>query len=455
MSRRPESHGAVSSLTTAAARNLATTTKSVPFMAGRTPRWLLRVLPWKPVSGGFYRVNRRLSYPVGEGRVALVGPVDGLGVFPPSLTEIPGLRGFGDPDVLTEVAQRFRRHDVASGTVIAEAGSPQTRLVVLAHGKAHKLGRGRYGDATLVGVAADGDHFGGQVLTGAAGTWPFTLKATTPCTLLELYPATVAETLSTVRERLAERPDRPRPPLTKHGEVSLDLAAGHDGEPVLPGTFVDYELSPREYELGVAQTVLRVHTRVSDLFNDPMDQLEQQLRLTVEALRERQEHEIVNNPDFGLLNNVDNRQRLYTRTGPPTPDDMDALLSRRRRTGYFLAHPRTIAAFGRECNRRGVHAPATRVEEQIAPTWRGVPILPCDKIPANADGSGSIIAMRVGEDHGGVVGLCAADLADEYAPGIAVRFTGVDTKGVASYLVTAYHSVASLLPDAFGVLETV
>jgi hypothetical protein len=34
------------SLSTAAARNLATTTKSVPQMQEITSRWLLKVLPW-------------------------------------------------------------------------------------------------------------------------------------------------------------------------------------------------------------------------------------------------------------------------------------------------------------------------------------------------------------------------------------------------------------------------
>jgi len=49
------------SLGTAAARNLATTTKSVPQMQSITPRWLLRMLPWVEVAAGTYRVNRRLT----------------------------------------------------------------------------------------------------------------------------------------------------------------------------------------------------------------------------------------------------------------------------------------------------------------------------------------------------------------------------------------------------------
>ncbi len=56
-----ESAGDRLSLSTAAARNLATTTKSVPQMQGITSRWLLRLLPWVEASGGTYRVNRRLS----------------------------------------------------------------------------------------------------------------------------------------------------------------------------------------------------------------------------------------------------------------------------------------------------------------------------------------------------------------------------------------------------------
>lgn len=99
----------------------------------------------------------------------------------------------------------------------------------------------------------------------------------------------------------------------------------------------------------MAQTVLRVHTRVADLYNQPMNQTHQQLRLTVRELRERQEHELVNNPEFGLLHNADFDQRIQTHCGPPTPDDLDDLLSMRRGTQYLFAHPKAIAAFGEGC----------------------------------------------------------------------------------------------------------
>src|SRR6266536_4403362 len=89
------------SLSTAAARNLATTTKSVPQMQGISTRWLLRILPWVQASGGTYRVNRRLSYTVGDGRVSFTGTGDDIRVIPQELCELPLLRDFDDEAVLS------------------------------------------------------------------------------------------------------------------------------------------------------------------------------------------------------------------------------------------------------------------------------------------------------------------------------------------------------------------
>jgi hypothetical protein len=234
------------------------------------------------------------------------------------------------------------------------------------------------------------------------------------------------------------------------------MSSGHHGEATLPGTFVDYELTPREYELSVAQTILRVHSRVSDLYNQPMSQLDQQLRLTVEALRERQEHELVNNREFGLLHNADFSQRIHTRSGPPTPDDLDDLLSTVwKDPAFFLAHPQAIAAFGRECSKRGLYPEASEVNGHRVPAWRGVPIFPCSKIPITGTRTTSIMLMRCGQENQGVVGLHQTGIPDEYQPGLSVRFMNIDEKAVISYLVSAYYSAAVLVPDALGILEDV
>lgn len=88
------------SLSTAAARNLATTTKSAPQMQEITSRWLLKLLPWVQTKGGVYRVNRRLSYTVGDGRVSFTNTGSTVQVIPQELTELPLFRGFEDIEVL-------------------------------------------------------------------------------------------------------------------------------------------------------------------------------------------------------------------------------------------------------------------------------------------------------------------------------------------------------------------
>ncbi|MFI6051408.1 family 2B encapsulin nanocompartment shell protein [Streptomyces violascens] len=446
------------SLGVAAARNLATTTKTVPQMQGVSSRWLLRMLPWVEVKGGAYRVNRRLVYEVGDGQVTFVQEGTTVRVVPAELGELPLLRGFDDDEALRALADRCRQQQYGPGQVIAERGGAVDHVYLIVHGKVEKAGTGPYGEETRRGVLSDGGFFGGQAVAEEPGEWEFTARAMTACTVLALPRAAYEEVAGRneqLRDHVRRRQDEKARPQNKKGEANIALASGHTGEPVLPGTFVDYELAPREYELSVAQTILRVHSRVADLYNDPMDQVEQQLRLTIEALRERQESELVNNPEFGLLHNADHSQRISTHSGPPTPDDMDELLSMRRGTKAFFAHPRAISAFARECNKRGLSFDSAEVGGHAVPSWRGVPILPCGKIPVSDEGTSAILAMRLGEAEEGVVGLRQTGIPDEYEPGLNVRFMGINDQALISYMVSTYYSAAVLVPDALGVLENV
>ncbi|WP_245966793.1 family 2B encapsulin nanocompartment shell protein [Sphaerisporangium album] len=448
-------------LATAAARNLATTTKSQPQMQNISSRWLLRMLPWIHTSGGTYRVNRRLSYAIGDGRLSFTSQGTDIRVIPPELRELPLLRHFDDDSTLEALANRFTQTHHDTGDIITQTGQPADRLILIAHGKVNKIGTGPYGDNTILTVLADGDYYGDHTLTTTTPTptWDHTIQAVTPTTTLTLTRQAFNELLAqsqTLRTHLQTQQETPKPPQNKHGEALIEITSGHHGEPHLPGTFVDYETTPREYELSVAQTILRIHTRVADLYNQPMNQTHQQLRLTIEALRERQEHELINNPEFGLLNNADLKQRIHTRTGPPTPDDLDDLLAHVwKEPAFFLAHPLTIAAFGREASRRGVYPQSTDLHGHAIPSWRGVPLLPCNKIPITDSRTSKILLMRTGEHNQGVIGLHQTEIPDEYEPGLSVRFMGINEQAIISYLVSTYYSAAVLVPDALGILENV
>jgi len=240
---------------------------------------------------------------------------------------------------------------------------------------------------------------------------------------------------------------------TRPGTRTIECSP--DEEVDLPEIYVDYEEKPREYTLNAVTTVLDVQTRISDLYRSPHDQIREQLRLMIEKVKERQENELVNNTEYGLLNNVVPEMKVKTRKGGPTPDDLDELIAKVwKEPGFFLAHPRAIAAFGRECTRRGVPPPTATMFGSPFLTWRGIPLVPCDKLAIKAEKT-NILLLRTGEKKQGVVGLFQPGLPGEVSPSLSVRFMGINHKAIASYLISLYCSIAVLTEDAIGVLENV
>lgn len=69
-------------------------------------------------------------------------------------------------------------------------------------------------------------------------------------------------------------------------QVAINAEETAGTEEPLPETYVDYETNPREYTLRTISTLLDIHTRVSDLYSSPHDQISQQLRLTIETIKE-------------------------------------------------------------------------------------------------------------------------------------------------------------------------
>jgi len=240
---------------------------------------------------------------------------------------------------------------------------------------------------------------------------------------------------------------------TRPGTRTIECSP--DEEVDLPEIYVDYEEKPREYTLSAVTTVLDVQTRISDLYRSPHDQIREQLRLMIEKVKERQENELVNNGEYGLINNVVEEMKVKTRKGAPTPDDLDELLARVwKEPGFFLAHPRAIAAFGRECTYRGVPPPTVNMFGSQFVTWRGVPLVPSDKLAVKGEKT-TILAIRTGEKKQGVIGLFQPGLPGEVSPSLSVRFMGINHKAIASYLISLYCSVAVLTHDAIGALENV
>ena len=252
----------------------------------------------------------------------------------------------------------------------------------------------------------------------------------------------------------------------KEGETPLDvLCSVEKKSDVIPQGYVEYEEEPREQQLASISTIINVDTSVADVYSSPYDQVKEQLDLAIESLRERQESQLINNDDYGLLKNIADSQRIQpiNENGAPTPHDLDELITKVwKDPSFFLAHPRAIAAFERECTRRGVPPVTVNIAGGTFITWRGIPIIPTDKLlvdglknPKSKSGKTNILLIRTGEAKRGVIGLFQRNLKNEQARGLSVRFRGIDDKGAASYLLSLYCSAAILADDAIAVLEDV
>jgi len=455
------------SVTTSVARNLANTTKTSPKMMSITPRYLLGLLPWVHVEGGTYRVNRTKVELARAQRIDIELRPGAQPLSAESLRNIPLFSQLG-PELRGRMAARFQQEEVSLGNNLVVEGEDRARFFIIASGQVEVLSQGAHGTDLRLALLTEGQFFGEADLVSDHPS-DVTIRTITPCTFLSLSRRDLEQILAewpTGAEEFRQVVQDHRELLStvnRYGERNIDLVSGFAENVEIPETFVDYSANPREYSLSSVQTVVRVHTRVSDLYNGPYNQLEEQMRLTIEGIKERQEWELINSPRFGLLHSADASMRVSTRYGAPTPDDLDELLALVwKKPAFFLAHPRAIAAFERECTWRGVPPVTTLLHGTPVINWRGVPIVPCDKLEVkgrsttnNLQGTTRILLVRVGEADQGVVGLHQTGIPGEIMPSLSARLMGVDSLGVASYLLTSYFSCAVLTDDALGVLENV
>ena len=455
------------SVTTAVAKNLATTTKTSLKMMSITPRWLLSLLPWVQVDGGTYRVNRtkvelsraeRIEIELSEGAPTFSAE---------SLRSVPVFARLPDT-LISLMAAGFKTEQVSLGNKLVVEGAEENKFFIIAQGQVEVLSKGAHGSDLRLALLTEGEYFG-EIELVTNRTSDVTVRTLTPCVLLTLSRKDLEKILKktpSLNEEFKKVTDEHLELLTtvnKYGERNIDLVSGFAENIEITETFVDYSATPREYALSSVQTVVRVHTRVSNLFNGPYNQLEEQLRLTIEGIKERQEWELINSTKFGLLHSAAPSQRISTRYGTPTPDDLDELLALVwKKPAFFLAHPKAIAAFARECTWRGVPPPTAGFFGTQVITWRGVPLIPCDKLEIKSRsqsnqwfGTSSIILVRVGEAEQGVVGLHQIGIPGEVLPGLSARLMKTDTLGVASYLLSLYFSLAVLTDDALAILENV
>src|SRR4051812_14038876 len=297
------------SLGEAAARNLADVTKPSAQMGSVSPRWLARMLPWVAVDAGTYRVNRVRV--VGQEFEKVEPRIDGETAVlqPRQLRAIPLFSTLNE-EVLAAFAQRLAVRQVPAGATIFQEGDDSDGMFIVCAGKVEIFGTNEGGKRVTLNVYGKGEYFGGVgTITGGRGN----AGGRSMGALLLLHlPRDAVDQVTPADPQIGEALRTAVQSRLRHKEeVPIELTTHEGGgEMVVSQTFVDYEECPRDYVLSSIMTTLRVHTRVMDLYKQPFDQLREQSRLTVDAMLERQEWELINNRSFGLLENVVPSMRL-------------------------------------------------------------------------------------------------------------------------------------------------
>lgn len=448
------------------ARNLSVPHIAPTQMTSISPRWLLKFMPWVGVEG-IYRINQTKII-LREGNKINCSFSNGkYNLQAESLRAIP-MFSLLTINILEQLTSKFvyREYDMKQ-TIVSE-GEQGDAFFIIAKGKVEMLMEGDSKEELRMGVLGEGKYFGEVDMYEdlPSDSTVRTLAHTGVLVLSKVDCDSVMDQSSQLRDALKKAVQERQDTIdrvSKYGEKAIELMSVGEENVQLPETFVDYEEVPREIDLSAIQTVLRIPTRIQDIYNNRINQAKEQFRLTIESIKEKQESEIINNKKFGLIHTCHQSMKLTTLFGPPTPDDLDSLITLVwKKPAFFIAHPRAIAAFGRECTRRGV--PPVMVHLFGAPfmTWRGIPIVPSDKVEIrsktrNPQGPGltDIILVRVGEQEQGVIGLFQKGLQYENHPSLNVVFNGIGPDSIANYLLSLYYSCVALTEDAIAVLENV
>ena len=192
------------------------------------------------------------------------------------------------------------------GSNLILEGEDRHKFFIIAHGQVEILSKGLHGEELRIALLSEGEYFGEEDFVTDRSS-DVTVRAITPGVFFTLSGKDLEAIFNEIPnsrkkfEQAREDYARLRSSVNKHGERHIDLVSGLEEDHVIPETYVDYAIKPKEYSLNAIQTIVRVDTRVSDLYNDPHNQLEQQLRLTIEGMKEKQEWELINNKEFILI----------------------------------------------------------------------------------------------------------------------------------------------------------
>jgi len=427
-----------------------------------TPRWLLQMLPWVNAKNDVYRI-KQVKHLYEEPKIIIptdkkIGNPDDYYFLSDLLKCLPLFEHIPD-ELMQELLKGIYKKITKVGEVIIKQGEIGKEFYIITEGQFKAIIDEEDGNKKVIKTLAEGDYFGEMALLEATPRQA-TITATTKGSVLVLKKESFDNAISNqnLRDELLKvvriRKNELESLQNKHEDLALITAQNSEGI-VVPNVSIKYT-EQKEITLNCIKTIVGVNA-------DDMDtRLEQKLRVAIENIEEKEEWEIINNRDFGLLANVDQSMVIDAKSELPTPDMFDAMLGMVwKKPTCFLAHPKTIAAFEKECNHNNLQLEAISVLGQKFLSWRGIALIPSDKLKISPNGFSNVLLMRIGEDSQGVIGLYKENISSDYKPkaplppSLAIQSTGINDRSITGFLVTKYFSVAVLVPDSLAVLKNV
>ena len=212
---------------------------------------------------------------------------------------------------------------------------------------------------------------------------------------------------------------------------------------------IELNHQPTEIDIVPIETLIKIPSRVHDVMNYPHNQMEHQIRLTVDNIYEHQESYFINNPDTGLITycTANDRTKQYGTT--ITPNILDELLSRVwMKPTFYLMHPNALSQFCITCNSLSLNTGSVELFGYTFVTWRGLPIITSDKIPH--DKVTHIFLIRTGVADYGVVQLYNMTPTKSGHPSIFIETSPTDNMGSINTRVTLYTNIAVLSKESIA-----
>lgn len=214
---------------------------------------------------------------------------------------------------------------------------------------------------------------------------------------------------------------------------------------------VEYCHAPVEIELTSIETQIRIPSKIHDVMNYPHNQLATQLNLTVDNIYENQERYFINNVHTGIINYCAVNKRNITYNTTISPDILDDLLAMVWiKPTFYLMNPIVLAELCKACNAKALTMGTVEYFGYPFVTWRGLPIITSDKIPAQRNSNTYVFLIRTGTDDTGVVQLYNATPTKSGFPGIFVETSATDSKGTVNTRVSLYTNIAILSNEAIA-----